>query len=425
MDSTGSNSSAPAAEPATATPAQADVVIALTSYNDERTIAHVARALREGLSQYFGGAAALIALADAGSTDGTREAARASFDGAGVIEIDYPRSKGFVDLPYHGYPGRAAAVRAVLQAAQKAGAKACAFVDAGLDSVQPEWVERLLAPVMRDGFDYVSPCYQRRVNEGAITKAIVYPLFRALYGARLRQPAAGELGCSMALVTHYLDHDLWELESADIGIDTWLASAAVSGGFRTCESPMGVRSAPHKAPVDLATAIAHVVGALFIDLEHRVEDWQRIRGSAELPQACRTPDTPMDAGAMNIDGLVDSFRLGYRELREIWTWVLPPRTIVELRKLTETPADRFRIDDRLWAGIVYDFAIGHNLRVMPVDHLMRSLAPLYIGWLASFMNQVGAAPPAQVEERLEQVCLAFEAEKRHLISRWRWPERMR
>ena len=122
---------------------------------------------------------------------------------------------------------------------------------------------------------------------------------------------------------------------------------------------------------------------------------------------------------------MESFRLGYRELREIWTWVLPPRTIVELRKLTETVPDRFRFDDRLWASIVYDFALGYSLRVMPRDHLLRSLTPLYTGWLASFVLQMRSASLAQIEERVEQVCLGFESEKRYLISRWRWPERLR
>ena len=109
----------------------------------------------------------------------------------------------------------------------------------------------------------------------------------------------------------------------------------------------------------------------------------------------------------------------------IWTWVLPPRTIVELRKLTETVPDRFRFDDRLWASIVYDFALGYSLRVMPRDHLLRSLTPLYTGWLASFVLQMRSASLAQIEERVEQVCLGFESEKRYLISRWRWPERLR
>jgi hypothetical protein len=105
--------------------------------------------------------------------------------------------------------------------------------------------------------------------------------------------------------------------------------------------------------------------------------------------------------------------------------VLPPRTIVELRKLTETASDGFRFDDQLWATIVYDFALGYSLRVMPRDHLLRSLTPLYTGWLASFVLQMKGATLAQVEERVEQVCQGFESEKRYLISRWRWPERLR
>jgi hypothetical protein len=74
---------------------------------------------------------------------------------------------------------------------------------------------------------------------------------------------------------------------------------------------------------------------------------------------------------------------------------------------------------------VYDFALGYSLRVMPRDHLLRSLTPLYIGWLASFVLQMSGASLAQIEGRVEQVCMSFESEKRYLISRWRWPERLR
>jgi hypothetical protein len=306
-------------------------------------------------------------------------------------------------------------------------AKACAVLDAGLHAVDPDWIERFIAPVLTGGFDYVSPYYARHVNEGAITKGIVYPMFRALYGVRLRQPAAGEFGCSGRLVAHYLEQDFWEIEQAPVGVDLWLAVAAVCGEFRTCEAVLGTRGATARgAPTDLSTILAQVVGALFADLEHRADVWQRVRGSAAIPVFGGVPAIDPEAQLLNVDGPIDAFRLGYRELREIWTWVLPPRTIVELRKLTETAPDRFRFDDRLWASIVYDFALGYSLRVMPRDHLLRSLTPLYAGWLASFCLQMGGrATLAQIEERVEQVCLGFESEKRYLISRWRWPERLR
>ena len=423
MVSTGSNFSGQDADVAAS---RADIVVALTSYNDVRTIGAVAGALRDGLARYCASSTVRFVLADAGSTDGTREAARAVVGASALVELEYERGAELGELPYHGHPGHVAALRAILQTAQRVNARACAVIDAGLHGVEPEWIERLLAPVLTGGCDYVSPYYVRHVNEGALTKGIVYPMFRALYGTRLRQPAAGEFGCSGRLVTYYLEQDFWEVERVSVGIDLWLAVAAVCGEFRTCEAVLGTRgSASRVVPVDLSTILRQVVGALFADLEHRVDVWQRVRGSVAVPVVGTVPAVGPEAPPLHFDELMESFRLGYRELREIWTWVLPPRMIVGLRKLTETAPDRFRFDDRFWAGIVYDFALGYSLRVMPRDQLLRSLTPLYTGWLASFVLQMRSASLAQIDERVEQVCLGFEAEKRYLISRWRWPERLR
>ncbi len=418
MASTGLNSGADALDAAT----HADVVVGLISQNDVRTVGQIIGSVRQGLSTCVGSSEVRIVLADARSTDGTRDAARAAAPAA-LVEVEYALPAAPAALPYHGHPGRAGAVRVVLQTAQRLGARGCALLDAGLEHVTPEWVERLIAPVLTDGFDYVSPYFARRVHEGAITKGIVYPMFRALYGVRLRQPAAAEFGCSDRLMAHFLGQDFWGVEQAEAGIDLWLAAAAACGGFRMCEASLGARTTSRDTPSDVSTALAQVVGALYADLEHRVDVWQRTRKSVAIPIVGAVPE--METTRMNAEGLIESFRLGYRELREIWTWVLPPRTIIDLRRLSEAPSDRFRFDDALWAGIIYDFALGYALRVMPHDHLLRSLTPLYTGWLASFVEQMNGASLSQVEQRVEQVCLAFEVGKRHLISRWRWPERLR
>lgn len=422
MASTGSNSSVQEAD---APVAGADIIVALTSFNDVQTIGPVVQAVRDGLAQSFASSDVRFVLADAGSVDRTRNVVREMVGPSSLVEPEYERGN-FDELPYHGYPGRAAALRAILQTAQRLNARGCAVIDANLQTVQPHWIDRLITPVLTGGFDYVSPYYMRHVNEGAITRGIVYPTFRALYGVRLRQPAASEFGCSARMVAHLLDQDFWDAQHASAGIDLWLAAAAVSGEFRICEAVLGPRGAASRGtPADLTTSLAQVVGALFADLEQRVEIWQRVRGSVTIPVFGSLPAAEPVAPSLNVDELVQSFRLGYRELREIWTWVLPPRTIVELRKLTETASDRFRFDDRLWASIVYDFALGDSLHVMPRDHLRRSLSPLYSGWLASFVLQMRSATQAQIEERVEQVCMCFESEKRYLISRWRWPERLR
>ena len=138
--------------------------------------------------------------------------------------------------------------------------------------------------MLTDGFDYVSPYYVRHVNEGAITKGIVYPMFRALYGVRLRQPAASEFGCSGRLVAHYLEQDFWDVEQARSGSTSGWPWPRCAGEFRACEAVLGTRvSASRVAPADLSTTLMQVVGALFADLEHRVDVWQRVRGSVAIP----------------------------------------------------------------------------------------------------------------------------------------------
>ena len=89
------------------------------------------------------------------------------------------------------------------------------------------------------------------------------------------------------------------------------------------------------------------------------------------------------------------------------------------------PAASFRLDDSLWATIVYDFALGYRLRVIAREHLLRSLVPLYLAWLASFIVEIRDRGEEDVEQRLERLCAAFEEQKPYLISKWRWPERVR
>jgi hypothetical protein len=79
----------------------------------------------------------------------------------------------------------------------------------------------------------------------------------------------------------------------------------------------------------------------------------------------------------------------------------------------------------LWARIVADFAVGYHHRVIARDHLLRALAPLYLGWVASLMLECGAASVEAVDARVDRLGENFELEKPYLISRWRWPERFR
>jgi hypothetical protein len=402
------------------------IVVGILSYEDGQTVPAVGAAVRDGLDR-LPAVPRRIVFADCGSTDDTLDRARDALgDEMQVLDLS-PRAspRELFDVPYHGMPGKARALQAVLSAASDLGARACVVLDAGVRTIEPGWIEALARPVLDDACDLVSPHYVRHPFEGTITKGIMYPVIRALFGVRLRQPAAAEFACSAAVIGHLLEEDLWERDGVQTGVDVWLTLATVAGGFRVGETELGLRAHnPHgERALDVATTVAQVVGALFADLERRAGEWQRRQAPGSVRRFGGTSIAPAGV-SIDVEPLIESCRLGLRELQDLWTWVLPPRTLFDLRGVVTAPADRFRIEDDLWARIVYDFAVGYRLRVLARDHLLRSLTPLYAGWLASYVLQVRERPEA-ADERIEALAAAFEAQKPYLISRWRWPERLR
>jgi hypothetical protein len=130
-----------------------------------------------------------------------------------------------------------------------------------------------------------------------------------------------------------------------------------------------------------------------------------------------------DKGLVDVGRMSELFRLGTRDLLEVWSLILPPATLFELRKLATLPQDQFRMPDELWARSVYDFALGHRLRTINRDHLLRAMTPLYLGWVVSYALEMQNATVKAAEQRIERLCQAFETAKPYLVSRWRWPDR--
>jgi hypothetical protein len=315
------------------------------------------------------------------------------------------------------------AIEAVLRAAVTFEAGACALVAAAEGHDLPEGAaRRLLAPVLEEGFDLVCPCYAAHRYEGVVTTGLVYPLTRALFGRRLRQPVADELAASRRLAEHLLGEG-WQSDP-HAGGRVWLVTGALSAEYQVCQAWLGARP-PRvgEAGGDLAVALARVVGLLFHEMRLHAAAWQRVKGSRLVKTFCDAAPPEPAPPPPAIAPMVSAYRLGHQELQRVWGAVLPPQTLLALKRLAACPEERFAVEDGLWARIVYDFAVGYHLAVMDRDLLLRSLTPLYLGWAASFVRAVRDLDAAGVEARVEALCRAFEAAKPYLISRWRWPDR--
>ena len=416
-----------AVEEATARLGPAEIVVGIPSFNNAEAIGSLMEVVDTGLRRHFPSRRAVIVHCDGGSTDGTPDRAlAAALQPDALLQVPYPLyAAQKLSEPYHGIPGKGTAVHTIFLTAQRLGAKACVVVDVDTRSALADWISNLVRPVVDEGFDYVAPRYSVRPDHGeGLARGIVYPMTRALYGKRIHLPVGGDVCLSSAFVSGLLARGVWDADVAQLGIDSWAGVQAVSEGYKICEAFLGSTApTPRSSAFDLSAVVAQVVGPLFRETGRTAVVWQKVHGSEVVPVFGQSPEVEAAIAPVDARRMIESFRIGYKNLREVWGIVLPPSTLIELRKLHVVTDDGFRFSDEVWARTVYDFALGYHYRRMNQDHLLGALTPLYLGWVASFVLEMKDASWKLREERIDRLCATYEAQKPYLISRWRWPDR--
>jgi glucosylglycerate synthase len=403
---------------------RADIVIGIPSYNNARTIGRVVCAAYAGLAKYFPQFTAVVINSDGGSTDNTSDAVlSARVEDSHLMLLSTPLlAAHLLSFPYHGVPGKGSAFRLVFQMAKRLDAKACAVVDSDLRSITPEWIDLLIRPILFGGFDFVAPYYQRHKYDGTITNSIVYPLTRMLYGISVRQPIGGEFGVSARLIGRYLECQDWETDVARFGIDIWMTTIAIAEGFRVCQSFLGAKLHDAKDPgSDLSAMLVQVVGSVFSLMEEYAPIWRQRTGTTPADIFGFRFDVGLDPIHVNVDRMVQAFQRGCEELGEIWESTLDHHTLTAVRTLGHSsvqPGAAFHLDDELWAEVVLQFACAYRRHPIARGQILRSLTPLYLARVASFVRDTESLGAAQVEDKIEQLCLTFEKLKPGLVERW-------
>lgn len=305
------------------------------------------------------------------------------------------------------------------QLAEQNEARAILILGPGAESLEPSGLRDLSDAVMTTSTDLAIPCYDLPPHAGLANSAIFYPLTRALFASRARFPLAIDLGLSRRMAERLgaVAQRLSTLNQS--GALLWPLSEAAVAGFLVNECDVGPRAQPQPSDPDINSILASVTGSLFAEIDAKAAFWQRARQApmARRPiQPAQLPDTPAD-----ITPMLEAFRLAYTNLREIWSLVLPPNTLIGLKRLYATDAAAFQMPENLWARIVYDFVLAYRLRTINRGHLLGALIPLYLAWVAGHINITSSG--TGVEQHIEAVAAAFEAEKPYLVSRWRWPDR--
>jgi hypothetical protein len=385
---------------------RADLVVGIPSFRNAATIGHVTTAAADGLRRYFPDRRAVIVNADGGSEDGTPDRVRASADGVPTVAGRY-----------QGPSGKGSAFRAIFEAVSLLDAKACAVVDSDLRSITPEWIERLVGPVVRGEADYVTPLYARHKHDGTITNTIAYPLTRALYGARVRQPIGGEFGFSASLAKVYLAEPVWRSDVAKFGIDIFMTTTALARGVRVAQAFLGAKIHDPKDPgADLGPMFTQVVGTLLSLARKNADIWRPVTGSKAVPVIGEVQEVEPEPVNASVRLLVEKFRAGAKDHEQAWDEIFSAETRNVARKAAET-GNASAIGGRFWAKAVYEVVAVVKKRD-DTQTLARALLPLYFGRVAALIGEVQGLDQAGAERVIELQALAFEQTKPYLLERW-------
>ncbi|HEY6058207.1 MAG TPA: hypothetical protein VIV06_09245 [Candidatus Limnocylindrales bacterium] len=456
--------------PATALPAairdeierlgRADIMVGIPSFKNAATIGYVVRASQAGLVQYFPDLRPLVVNSDAGSPDATQRVVVETEPPEYIERILLVRPTNRLTRLSLTYPevdgigGKGAALMTIFRIAAELEVQALVVVDSDLRSIVPEWIELLAGPILKGGYDFVAPLYTRYKYDGTITNTVTYPLTRALYGRRIRQPIGGDFGVSGDLVRHYVEAPGWTEDVSRFGIDIWMTTTALSGGFAVCQTRLGAKVHDPKDPgSDLGPMFRQVVATILRLAVANEAHWLPIRGSHDVP--AYGFERLMEPPPLEVDTirLLSEFHQGSLALATTWAEMLSPSTLetvlllaAEAGPIADAARRRFGLGggesggsgagrapatDELsaavaefhfpadvWARVVYDLIVAARTAPDSIQRYAAALVPIYFGRVGSLIIDSRGMTTEQAEERVERQAREFELLKPYLVERW-------
>jgi len=305
-----------------------------------------------GLEKFYPDYKSVIIVSDGGSTDDTREKAES---------VDTGKVEKIATI-YRGPAGKGSALRAVFAAVCILKAKAGLCLDADLRSIKPDWVKKMIGPIIEERCDFVAPLYLRHKYDATITNDIAH-------------------------------------------------------GYRIGESPLGAKSHNPKDPISLTPMFRQVVGTMFNLAEKYEKRWKKIRGSVNPRITGKIEFAKPDKVTFSVQRLEANFRAGWERFSPLWERILERLNFKHLLRVKE---GKDLLYSSAWAKIVYDYMLAYHKKIDKIDksHLLWSLVPIYQIRVASFIKETEAMNNEQAERLIESQALTFEDCKSYLVERW-------
>jgi len=403
---------------------EVDILVGLPTHNHAKTVAHIAQMIRVGLVKYFPRERTAIFNADAASRDGTSDLVKAASisDAREPSALQSLRTLHCISARLPGTPHKGTALQAIVAAADLLRARVCAVVTPETTSMTPEWIDRLVRPVYRDSIDLVTPVYRRHAFDGILITNLLYPVTRALYGKRMREPSPGDFAFSERMGAYLMGQDAWRQELGQSGAEFCFASAAIAAGYRLQQSFLGAKERAVNHSTDLVLAMRQTLRALFWSLDEYYPAWSGVTQSEPVPTLGSEYEVTFEPMRVNRKRLHEMFRAGVNDLGPVLASILTAPTLEELKRCANTADATIPYSDDLWATTIYEFAASYHRTVISRDHIIQALVPLYRGRVHTFLEQCRGASAQDLEQNIEVLCQTFERLRPNLLAIWTKPE---
>ena len=316
-------------------------------------------------------------------------------------------------LEHESTSGKGWGIWAIMEVARALGAD-LAIVEADLrnrrrneetEGLVPEWVRLLLDPIERGEMDLVVSRFNRHYLEAPVASHVFYPLLAAIYDCPIHDLAGGQWGMSYRLLRGFLQKSPYppSAEVGGYGIDSWLATTAVTGGARICEANLGIKiHTPTLAKAELV--LTQAARVLF---DQTLVDHGRREKAETTGQPLVKPLATFGTKKLHRPDevvviprqLVDRFKQGFSRFQALYQWVLPGDEFRQLEALADSDVMSFRFPHRLWAEIAYHLLLASAFtRDFAQGDLISALVTAYTGHLTGFVQEMLA-----LRDRLESV----------------------
>lgn len=397
---------------------QADILVGMPTLNHAATAPRVARTVHQLFSTVYARQRSVLINPDGASTDGTQTAIQSSAASPDdlIVTSFQLRTLHRITTPYHGVPGRGSALRLIFAAADLLNVRAVLLVSPEAVDLTVADMAALLSPVLEGGADYVKPVVARAPHEGPLVTQLVRPLLGTVFGPRLFEPIDPLLACSARFARRALQSPLWNTPFTQFGLDPWLGALAALEGFQLTQACVHARHPSFQSRPEFADVFQQVVASVFSVTVQEAPRWLGIAQSYDVPITGEPIAAAPKPAHFDIPASALALREGIEALSPLLAELVTPHTLGALQAAARSPDAR--IDDALWVSAVYELVVSTARGALSVDQIVQTLRPIYLGRLATLLQDLARTRAAPEEASHLKLRLEFERRKTELVAAW-------